>query len=284
VADIPLDTLLAGDRELARRWVGATILERPLEELGELPLGELSALAPALCAQVLRALSSEAELARLLAGEGDAAAGRGGLSGAASLVTLLGAGDASGAAVRAEALRGVLWEGLLDALSLPGPRLLGDLSDRLAYVCSMTLSAALAAAAAPGARARPDPGSPSVSHELPGGAEREDPRTLDGLRPALLVDEFEPASRPGARAPAFERASGALASERPSAARPERPFVVSGDQVHGGRRERSRGPAPERPFAVPERGPVDPPLSSDSPREASGGPVKPRPLPWDTPA
>ena len=57
-----------------------------------------------------------------------------------------------------EALRGVLWEALLDQLSRPifdrsSARLLGDVADRLAYVCAAVLAAAVDAVLAPGARA-----------------------------------------------------------------------------------------------------------------------------------
>jgi hypothetical protein len=43
-----------------------------------------------------------------------------------------------------EALRGVLWETLIDQLSEPSAREVGDLADRLAYVCAEALSIALA--------------------------------------------------------------------------------------------------------------------------------------------
>jgi hypothetical protein len=201
LADLPLDGLLARDRELAREWAVALVHARPLERLAELPLHDLAADAPALCAQALRALGADSELDRLAAGEGAASAGRDALAGRSSLGALLGISDPPAAVAAAEALRGVLWEALLDELSQPGPRLLADLGDRLALVCSTILAAAFAASGEGPAR--------DVELGDPGGSVEGDGRSpapmAQGHRRAVIVDEQEgdaPSRRVAPRAPA----------------------------------------------------------------------------------
>ena len=116
VPEAPLDALLARADELARRWAIALILMRPLERIGELDLEMLAREAPALCAQVIRALASDAELERLI---GRGADGRDDSAPARKLSALAGAQDAESAIEAVEALRGVVWEALLE--ELPGP-------------------------------------------------------------------------------------------------------------------------------------------------------------------
>jgi hypothetical protein len=70
VAELSFDDLLARPEELARRWAVALVLERPAERIGEVPLQRLAREGPALCAQVVRAVGSDAELERLLAPAG----------------------------------------------------------------------------------------------------------------------------------------------------------------------------------------------------------------------
>src|SRR2546423_4397687 len=171
VADAPVEPLLERSDELARRWAVALIVALPVQRVGEIPLDGFAREAPPLCAQLVRALQSDAELARLVAppehgldqrsaqrsgaqrGGGREGHGRDAGQGAAQahrLGALTGAHE-GGAAVRAvEALRGVLWEALLDELRWPSPdagaaRQVADLADRLAYVCSCALVAALGA-------------------------------------------------------------------------------------------------------------------------------------------
>jgi hypothetical protein len=177
VGDAPVEWLLERADELARRWAVALIVALPLERIGEIPLDGFAREAPPLCAQFVRALQSDAELAHLVAPpeqaparrrpERRAAPGDGGqdhtggehaghdageaAAQAHRLGALTGAHQRGVAAVQAvEALRGVLWEALLDALRWPSPdataaRQVADLADRLAYVCSSALVAALGA-------------------------------------------------------------------------------------------------------------------------------------------
>ena len=133
-----MDALLARADELARRWAIALIVTLPLERIGEIPLQSFAREAPALCAQVVRALESDAELERMAAP-------------VRRLRELAAARDGPAAVEAVEALRGVLWEALLDELRSPSfeqspARRVGDLADRLAFVCSMALGSTLATA------------------------------------------------------------------------------------------------------------------------------------------
>ncbi len=141
-----MDGLLARGEELARGWALALILLRPAAAIGEVPVEELAREAPTLCTQALRALQSDAELERLV-GRGTPSA-REGAPVARLLWEMCGAPDTVALVDAVEALRGVLWEALLDHLRRPlfdrsVPRLLGELGDRLAHVCSALLAAAL---------------------------------------------------------------------------------------------------------------------------------------------
>jgi GGDEF domain-containing protein len=184
--------VLARAEELARRWAIALIRERPLEEIGELPLQELAREAPALCAQTLRAVQSDVELERLTGG--GAPSGREQSAPARRLAAISAAHDQAAVVDAVEALRGVLWEALLDQLTEPSARQVGDIADRLAYVCAAVLAAALEAAesAAP-ARTDDTPGRADVpvsATREPVSATREP--APPGSGEAIIVDE-----RPG---------------------------------------------------------------------------------------
>jgi GGDEF domain-containing protein len=207
VAELSIEELLSASDELARGWAIALILVRPAGAIGEVPVEDLAREAPALCAQVLRAVRSDAELERLT--------GRGGPGGgedrgvARSLTDVCGARDPATLVDATEALRGVLWEALSGQLRWAAPersraRLPAELGDRLAYVCSAMLAAAIEAAPA-GA------GAPA-GKERDGREEREEPGSLAGARGAA-------AARDSRAVIVDERASGPAgerASERPS--------------------------------------------------------------------
>lgn len=137
---MPGDALLACAEELARRWVIDLIRSRPLDEIAAVPLDALALEAPSLCAQVLRAMQSDVELARLT-GQG-AATGREDTAPARRIAAITGALGVAALVEAVESLRGVLWEALLDHLSEPSTRQVGDVADRLAYVCAAALAAA----------------------------------------------------------------------------------------------------------------------------------------------
>ncbi len=196
-----MDALLARGEELARGWALALILSRPAAAIGEVPLEELAREAPALCAQALRAVQSDIELERL-AGGGTPNA-RAGAPAARLLGQVCGTGDTVVLVDAVEALRGVLWEALLDHLRWPpfdrsAPRLLGELGDRLAHVCSAMLAAAVdtapADAGAPADMGREEP----IAHGRVAGGHRADAAAAGQ---PVIVDER-------ARAPAPPRASG----------------------------------------------------------------------------
>jgi GGDEF domain-containing protein len=233
VADLPGDALLARADELARRWAIALILVRPLERIGELPLEELAREAPSLCAQALRALQSDVELDRLT-GRG-APSAREDSAPARRLAEIADARDPAAAVDAVEALRGVLWEALLDQLHHPSARQVGDLSDRLAYVCASVLAATLLA---------PLPAGPEVSSgsahvvvasvetdgAAPEGSEHRGEPSVSGPetdlhesraapasgRAPVIVDEHQPEPEP---VPVRSRAVEPPAEVRPPPAR-----------------------------------------------------------------
>src|SRR3954453_16662785 len=67
VADVP-PAALADGQAPAKGWLLALVSARPLRDPPALPLPDLVRDAPALCAAVLRAVGSEAELRRLQSG------------------------------------------------------------------------------------------------------------------------------------------------------------------------------------------------------------------------
>jgi hypothetical protein len=197
VAELPCDELLADADELAKRWAIALIRTSPLAELAELPLETFALEAPALCAQALRAVQSDAELERLT-GRG-APSGRDDRALARRIDALTGARDAAGLVDAVESLRGVLWEALREHLLEPSARLIEDLSDRLAYVCAATLAVALQAAT-------PAAENAHVEGEQIRGHASSDADARDLAR----------ATAPGRRAVIVDEGTGAIAPERES--------------------------------------------------------------------
>jgi hypothetical protein len=246
VADAPVDAMLARTDELARRWAIALIVARPLGQMAEVPLEELAREAPALCAQIVRALASDPELARLAAGREP------GFADGSLQVSRLGglarAPDPRDAVEEVEALRGVLWEALLEELrpspsgSLPPTaRLVGDLADRLAHACATALAAMLTQS--PVARVE------QTRAPAPGGGEEAlftSMRSSQDPRSAVLVDE-----------------------------RGEAPVASAAERVkYAGQ---SAGPEAVGAEAVPEHVPERP----QTPRSREQ--ARPRSRPWDGP-
>jgi GGDEF domain-containing protein len=193
VAQAPVDALSAMAEELARRWAIALIRALPLERIGEVPLAELAREGPALCAGAVRALASDGELERMVGGAG------GGhdqyTSPASRLGALAGALDSGSVVAAVEALRGVLWEALLDELGRSSSdrssaRLVADLADRLALVCSMVLAATLTQVSLAPVSEGEVAATPTLGEESKhGGAPHEPERPPGARRPAVLVDE-----------------------------------------------------------------------------------------------
>jgi hypothetical protein len=248
VADLPGDAVLACADELTRRWAIALILVRPLDGIGDVPLEQLAREAPSLCAQAVRAMQSDVELERLT-GQGTPT-GREDSAPARRLAAIAGARDSAEAVEAVEALRGVLWEALLDHLNEPSARQIGDVSDRLAHVCAAVLAAAVDAAFAPEARALADDDEPALG--VPEPTVRDFSRPLPPDRHAVIVDER-------ARVPAAQR--GARAADDPPMppAHPPLERPLSWDESP---------PVPPRPAPARER-----PLSWDeSPPTSHGAP------------
>src|SRR5947199_9077721 len=179
VADAPVAALVAAAEDLAKGWLVELVAAGPLDAAAALPFAELAREGPALCAAVARALSDDAELARLAPG-GDLAplAARAG--------ALAGARDAASAVAAIDALRRVLWEAALTELPRAPGTLVADLADRLAATSATVVAATLTprhAAPAPpptGEPAASPPGSPA-----PGGSAAEAPGA-----PGIVPDRF----------------------------------------------------------------------------------------------
>src|SRR6202030_780434 len=142
VADAPIDGLLTRTEELSERWALALVGASSLEEIATLQLAPLAHLAPSLCADVLEALRSDAGLQPERPLREHAGRERG--ERARDALSLGWVVDAREAALVVEAHRRMLWEALVHAagaaaLAAPSDRLLSDLADRLAYVCSVVL-------------------------------------------------------------------------------------------------------------------------------------------------
>jgi hypothetical protein len=188
VADALTDALLASSDELARRWAIALIRARPLGTFGEVPLQELAREGPALCTQILRAMQSDSELVGLTGRGGTDT--RSGDALAPRIPAILGMREADATVQAVEALRGVLWEALADQLSEPSAREVGDLADRLAYVCADALAVAVAVVE-PAATDATAPIEVDVPAQRSGTASRRGiPRTPFAGRQAVVVDEL----------------------------------------------------------------------------------------------
>ncbi len=214
----------------------ALILARPLERAGELPLEDLAREAPALCAQAIRALVSDAELERI-AGP-DPAGGRQDSASARRLGALAGARDAEEAVEAVEALRGVLWEAVQQELGWPvserSARQAAELADRLAYVCATALASTIAATVAQG----PPIGAAEAalaSGSRQGGSSARPPAAP---REAVLVDERDEGEGEAPRSSGVEGPPPPQPQPRPL------PWEVSGDSPSASR-------SPAEPAAPP---------------------------------
>ena len=261
VADAPVEGLVAAADELAGRWAVSLMRAHPLSRMGEIPLVDLIGEAPALCAQMARALRSDAELERLAAGHTDGRQGPS--SGELRLAALAGAMDASTAALAVEALRAVLWEALLVELRWPGAegltRQLADLSDRLASVCTTALVATLGRRPA----ARPQEHQPPA----PAPSRRETPaRRLYPPAPAFF------GSSPVSERVAPSAGAGATRAHREAPGGRAARIIDEWEDVRAPERA-TRAPDPRRSG----------PASHASEARAYPAPIPGRALPWELP-
>jgi GGDEF domain-containing protein len=149
VADVPVGSLADGS-VVAKAWLVALVETAPLSAAAAVPVAEIAAGGPPLCAAVLEALGSEAALDRLRP-DGDRARL------AARAAALAGAGDPAAAVVAIEALRSATWDALRSDDA--------TLAIRLAHVCAVVLEGSLAAAPSPpaGAASVPLAAAPPVA-------------------------------------------------------------------------------------------------------------------------
>jgi GGDEF domain-containing protein len=127
VADVP-PAALADGQAPAKGWLLALVAARPLHDAPALPMPDLARDAPALCAAVLRAVGSDADLSRLQAG-GDLV----GL--AARAGELAGAGGPAATVAAVASMRGALWQALLETRAPLDAATTAALAERLAFVC-----------------------------------------------------------------------------------------------------------------------------------------------------
>ncbi len=190
MADLPAELLSGRAEELARRWIVALLRTRPLESMGELPLAELARQAPPLCVQVVHALESESELTGLMERGGRESHST---ASALCIAAIVGARDAQDVVRAVEALRGVLWDALLERLSEPSAREAGDLADRLAYVCAVTSELAVAAWQSEAQAAPAESGYGATAPRVTPQDERnagEAPAARGAVAQARIIDEL----------------------------------------------------------------------------------------------
>ena len=264
VADAPSEALAARAEELAREWALALVAACPLSEIAALPLEDIARYAPAVCASLARALSSEHELASFVADGGARARGPAGGPAAVGLAALAAGWEPAAAVGRVEALRGVLWKAAAEELRDPSARQVADLSDRLASVCAAVLAHALA-------------GRAGTALETPRGAAPRAqvlytaPGRLPGEAGAALIDErdgAEPLARPRGAGRREERRA---APPPPHGPPPAQAAVRSPDRLERGA---SRTTARPLPWDTPlQSSPAPAPGAARDPRSGEDDPV-----------
>jgi GGDEF domain-containing protein len=217
---------------VAKAWLLALVADAPLSAAGSVPAAELARGGPALCSGVLAALGSDAELERLVAGDG-----RPPLGGSAARLT--GARTPSALSAAVEALRSATWRMLRAELRDPYPELVADLADRLAYVCARVAEASLAA---PGVEA-PGRGGPLAD-------------ALAGTPVADAPQAVAPAPAPAPRPAEGIRAFVPLPAERPSDAAPDplRQAATRAEELRTWTAASAPQTEPEEPLAPPPAG------------------------------
>jgi GGDEF domain-containing protein len=216
VADVPPPALADGQAP-AKGWLLALVAARPLRDAPELPVPELARDAPGLCAAVLRAVGSDAELRRLQEG-GDLAAM------AARAGALAGAGGPSASVAAVAHLRGALWQALTVAMAPLDAATTAALAERLAFVCDAVTAATLTEAGTADASFR--------VRDARGDWEGAIERLAGNARPfALLALEADDAPRLVAADP--DAATGALARVEQAVRGELRPGDVLGSEDDG---------------------------------------------------
>ena len=202
VAGVPIEGLGDGVA-LAKAWLLELLAAAPLDAAAAVPAGRLAQEAPGLCASILAALSSDAELERLTAAP---ATGR--------AAARAGAGAPADAAAAIESLRTAIWNELQRRVR-DDPELAAGVADRLAHVCAAVLEAALAVADGAPASTEHDPGAAAV------GAPEVVPRAERFGRRPRVADAGEAVEHAG-----LEPWRAAIARRLERHAEDGRPFAV----------------------------------------------------------
>jgi Diguanylate cyclase, GGDEF domain len=203
VADVPPDAIADGVAP-AKGWLLALIAARDLQDAPAVPAAELARDAPTLCAAILRAVGSDAELdLSPLAARAGAMAGAGSPATAVAAVGLL---------------RGALWEALRATMGPLDAARTAALAERLAWACDLVAAATVGAAGRSGERSALRVHDARVA--APGADWRAaaDRFLADGRGFALLALEFYDVARllasdPGGAASALARAQDAVRDE-----------------------------------------------------------------------
>jgi GGDEF domain-containing protein len=183
IADAPIDALLARAEDLAKGWLVALVERAPLESAARIPVAELARDGPGVCEELLRALVSDRDLARIEpGGTAEGLVARAG--------ELAGAIDAEATAGAVDALQGVLWRALRSELRDVDADVVADVSERLSLAAAVALGAALRRSAGEVHGAAPaDAPWPSAIEDAVGRAEGS------GRSLSLLLVELDEAER-----------------------------------------------------------------------------------------
>ena len=189
LADAPVAELLERDEDLAKGWLVALVEQQPLARAQSISAAELARTGPAICAALVRALSSDLELARIAPG--------GELEGLVSRAgELAGAETAEEVSRAVDALHALLWSAALGAVGEPDTSLVAGLAERLMAVCGLARDAALRRMEV------------AQRHGLAGAlAEAVERARVDGAALSLLLVELEDAARMLAVEPAQSSAT-----------------------------------------------------------------------------
>jgi GGDEF domain-containing protein len=203
VADVPPAAIADGVAP-AKGWLLALIAARDLQDAPAVPTAELARDAPTLCAAILRAVGSDAELdLSPLAARAGAMAGAGSPATAVAAVGLL---------------RGALWEALRATMGPLDAATTAALAERLAWACDLVAAATVGAAGRGGERSALRVHDARVAATGADWRAAADRFLADGRGFALLALEFDDVARllaadPDGAASALARAHDAVRDE-----------------------------------------------------------------------
>ena len=195
VADAPIDSLLLRAEDLTKDWLLALLEQAPLDDAPAILAADLARDGPRVCAAVLSALASDADLRRL---EPDGA-----LEVLVSEIgSFTGAQDVEAIVRAVDALHTVIWSAVREELVRPDADQVSELAERLARVTELVRGAVLRRAAAdmrgppPPVGAAPVAAAPSSDPLWMGALDDEVTRAeRNGTPLSLLLVELEDADR-----------------------------------------------------------------------------------------